>query len=229
MTDRNESRYFINPEKIFLWKQDDTTYALRFEQDEDIRKEDVLTGDPVQIYLVSEKADHQKDYETEKQNPDQFVMPIWVYDHSGQSISCDHTYPYNDCFDSRFYGFAIVKKDTLINEGSADETNWKLVAERYIRIEVTLYNDYLNGNVWFYTLYKCKTEDKPWKKYPDYLDEWDEVDATGGFIGDDLIDTGVADSLDDAQNCGFRTALDTGKVTELTLTARRTTRWELTD
>lgn len=229
MTNRNESSYPIDPEKILLWEQDDTTYALRLEQDEDIRKEDVLINDLVQIYPVSEKTNHQKDYETEKQNPDQLVMPIWIYAHGGQSISCDYTYPYNDRFDSRFYGFAVVKKDVLINEGSADETNWKLVAERYIRTELTRYDDYLNGNVWFYTLYKCKTGEKPRKKYPNYLDKWDEIDATGGFIGDDLIETGIADSIDDAQNCGFRTALDTGKVTEQTLKSRLTIRWELVD
>ena len=43
-------------------------------------------------------------------------LPLWLYDHSGISMSCgDRTYPYNDQWDSGLVGTIYVTKESLKN------------------------------------------------------------------------------------------------------------------
>lgn len=113
-------------------------------------------------------------------------LPLWLYDHSGITMSCGaRTYPYNDAWDSGCVGWIIMTKETALKEriGCCDESNWREKAIADMEAEVALYDQYLTGEVYGFTLYR--EEDG----------EWAERDSCWGFYGDDVMENGIADNV----------------------------------
>ena len=113
-------------------------------------------------------------------------LPLWLYDHSGITMSCGaRTYPYNDDWDSGCVGWIIMTKETALKEriGCYDESNWREKAIADMKAEVALYDQYLTGDVYGYTL--LKEEDG----------EWVEQDSCWGFYGDDVMANGISDNV----------------------------------
>jgi hypothetical protein len=82
---------------------------------------------------------------------DVISLPIYMYDHSGVTIS---TTPFSCQWDSGKLGFIYAKKDYL-----RKEFGWKAISPRrhqevlaYLRAEVETYDDYLTGNVYSYSI-----------------------------------------------------------------------------
>lgn len=78
-------------------------------------------------------------------------LPLWLYDHSGISISTRR-----QCsWDSSFVGLIFVEKDFyLAHICLKDEEDWKAKAKEMLKGEVKTYSDFLEGNVYGWTLYE---------------------------------------------------------------------------
>lgn len=112
------------------------------------------------------------------------IVPLWLYDHSGISMSCGaRTYPYNDVWDSGCVGFYYLSKDWIKENLSANETDWESIGEEYIRSAVKEYDYFLCGDEWGFFLYE------------ESEGELDEIDSCAGFLGDELEENGMLNYL----------------------------------
>lgn len=141
-------------------------------------------------------------------------MPLWLYDHSGITISCGaRTGQYADRWDSGCVGWIVAMKDKIMAETTEilygedgkpirveykhegrpstygvmsrplTDATWRKRAIEIMEGEVEVYDQYLRGEVYGYTLYE--QED----------DEWTEEDSCFGFYGDDVLTNGIADNV----------------------------------
>lgn len=110
-------------------------------------------------------------------------LPIYMYDHSGVTIS--HA-PFSCPWDSGQLGWHYMTKDTLEKEFGGDKQR----AEEYMDAQLKIYDDYLTGNVWAFVIFD---------------DEGDMVDSCGGFYGDDAIDN-MLGHVDPGHHEGLRRA-----------------------
>jgi hypothetical protein len=96
------------------------------------------------------------------------ILPLYLYDHSGISIN---TTGFNCRWDSGQVGFTYVSKDKLKKEYSINRISKKILrkAEEILISEVEVYNEYLNGNIYGYTVEK----------------DGDQVDSCWNIIGYD--------------------------------------------
>lgn len=119
--------------------------------------------------------------ESEKKSGDDYVSsPLFLLDHSGLSISI---HDFNDRWDSGFVGIAYIKKSDLINDGIALSDDWKTDARKIIESEVSLYDQYLRGEVYGYRLFQLMG------------DHWEEIDSCWGFFGSDIHENGMMEQI----------------------------------
>lgn len=102
---------------------------------------------------------------------DIIVLPLYLYDHSGITIS---TVPFNDHWDSGKIGYIYMTKAK-----AREEFGWKVVTKRRrdkildcLRGEVETYDQYLRGEVYGYVI-----EGKEGK----------DVDSCWGYYGKDCV------------------------------------------
>lgn len=103
------------------------------------------------------------------------ALKFYLYDHGGQSVS---TTPFSCGWDSGLFGIIAVEVDKV-----KEEYGWKRITkerrekiEGYLGGEVELYNQYLAGEVYGYTITECDNEEN-------------ELDhSCWGFFGDDGIE-----------------------------------------
>lgn len=157
-------------------------------------------------------------------------LPMYLYEHSGMTVSCgERKYPYNDRWDSSAIGWIVMSKETAMKELGADDSNWREKAETCMRAEVESYDNYLIGDVWFYTLYES---DLPvgenengiaarTKKPVSDEDAWEEKDSCSGFEGSYLIKSGIPENVGD----GLLEALESGNYWTGTAEPRQVTIW----
>lgn len=78
-------------------------------------------------------------------------LPLWLYDHSGISISTGRVCSW----DSSFVGLIFVEKDFFVAHTCiTNEENWKKEAKKTLESEIEVYNDFFQGNVYVWTLYE---------------------------------------------------------------------------
>jgi len=98
-------------------------------------------------------------------------LPLYLYDHSGISMSTSHQYPYNDHWDAGQVGYIYVSKEKALKE--YDKKRWsKKFEQRILEVltrEVDIYDEYLRNEVYGYIL-----KDQ----------NGDEVDSCRGYYGD---------------------------------------------
>lgn len=104
------------------------------------------------------------------QSKDIVSLPLFLYEHSGMTISTDNTrYPFNCRWDSMQVGYIYVTKEKIKAEyGNAGKKS----IERAIKCmvgEVKEYDNYLTGNVYSYVI-----EDE----------QGENIDSCSGFFGD---------------------------------------------
>jgi hypothetical protein len=107
------------------------------------------------------------------------LLPLYLYDHSGQTIS---TTPFSCPWDSMQIGFVFVSKIKLRKEYSVKRITKEVIekATKVLLAEVEIYDQYIRGEVYGYTL----------------LDENGEFeDSCYGFIGSDIKTNGILDSI----------------------------------
>lgn len=158
-------------------------------------------------------------------------MPLWLYDHSGISMSCGRrTYPYNDRWDSCQVGwiFAFKKKIMAETVEIMKDENGEMLREEH---------RHSNGTVTYSIKTRPLTEET-WRAraieimeaevetYNQYLTgetygytlyeaesfndnetEWEEIDSCWGFYGDNLMENGILENV----GCGAQEAVDSGE------------------
>ena len=99
-------------------------------------------------------------------------LPLWLYDHSGITISCgDRVYPYNDRWDSGLVGWIVYARQ------AEDGEDWREKAFARMRAEVEEYDHYLTGEVYGFTLYE----------------NGEGTDTIWSYYGSDLTQNGILD------------------------------------
>jgi len=98
------------------------------------------------------------------------ILPLYLYDHSGITIS---TGPFSCNWDSGQVGWIFVSKDKVKKEG-IDETK---VGE-YLKGEVETYDQYIRGDVYGYRIYEVTTCNLG-------HDHEEDLDSCWGFYGED--------------------------------------------
>lgn len=96
-------------------------------------------------------------------------LPLYLYDHSGITISHG---AFSCKWDSGQVGWHYIAKAKLEDEFDGDEAK----AMKRLECEIKTYDDYLQGNVWGYVIEN---------------EEGDDVDSCWGFYGDELEETGM--------------------------------------
>jgi hypothetical protein len=101
------------------------------------------------------------------------ALPLYLYDHSGISISTSKTYPYDDPWDAGQVGiiYATWEKTAKDNPGLSNQELYEC-AVRLLQCEVEVYDEYLRGETYFYLI-----EDS----------EDGTIDSCGGFIGMEAV------------------------------------------
>ena len=123
-----------------------------------------------------------------------FIMPIFMYDHSGVCLSTSNaTYPFNDRFDSGQLGWAYVSKKAIKDEWKVKQISPKLKATVFKNLEgeIESYNQYLAGDIYGFNLIEithcehcgCTKEET--------------LDSCWGFFGSDPKKNGMWDHLSD--------------------------------
>lgn len=122
--------------------------------------------------------------------------PIYMYDHSGQTISLS---PFGCPWDSGCCGYIFVFKDKILNEFErATEDNWRDIANKIIQSEIDTYDHYIQGEVYGYCLEEGHTVEHKdlvtgaiWTST-----EYETVDSCCGFYGDcssDILHAALGD------------------------------------
>ena len=106
------------------------------------------------------------------------AIPVFMYDHSGLWIN---TTGFSCPWDSGQVGYIYVSKEKVRREYSCKRISKKLkeMIREILCSEVDLYNDYLSGNVYGFTLTDKKNAE--------------EIDSSCGFYGTDYIENGIFD------------------------------------
>lgn len=99
-----------------------------------------------------------------------FILPLYLYDHSGITIS---TSPFSCIWDSGQIGFIFISKHKVKKE-CIDES--KVV--EYLKGEVETYDKYLTGEVYQYTISKVGTCDLG-------HEHSEEIENCGGYFDED--------------------------------------------
>jgi hypothetical protein len=130
------------------------------------------------------------------------ILPLYLYDHSGISISAGKEYPFNDRWDSMTIGFIFTTEEKIKEMGVNKKNN---EIKDQLEAEVETYNMDLNGVKYGYQhikIKKCKCCEH----------ETEEViDSCGGFYGYDVKKSGIYDAMPEK----FQKALDQGKFKEV--------------
>lgn len=128
------------------------------------------------------------------------VLPLYLYDHSGITIS---TGSFSCRFDSGQIGFIYISRAKILKEYGRKIVT-KALKEKvttYLEGEVKTYDQYLTGDVYGFIVEEANEMVKLSRK--DYEagvcdnveseTEWTEIDSCWGFYGDDFITNGVLD------------------------------------
>lgn len=172
-------KHNFNCEWDFLQDLCEELLGMEYEDCEDMLEEDLLNK-----LVDSDKL---------------LIKPINLYDHSGITVSTSNGYPYNDRWDSGCVGFIYVTKERMFKKCmDITEENWRERADRYIESEMNTYDQYVQGEVYGYTLTKTVHVRDEIKcphcneviRVDEYEDE-EQIDSCWGFYGDCLEENGI--------------------------------------
>lgn len=192
-------------EGMHLIAHEDDTYNMSFDEYPDIYYEKEPKWKTLQL-IQNELSN--KDCET-LLYPYVEWMPVWMYDHSGQTIRCGENNPFCDRFDSGQIGLVIISKQTMLSEFKCTENDWRERAREIMTAEVEEYDEFIQGNIFGYFMYEfvgdADSDISDW-------DNWEEYDpSVWGFIGSSIYENGMLDSI----GCGLQKAIEAERYDEV--------------
>src|SRR5574343_1600293 len=101
------------------------------------------------------------------------ILPLYLYDHSGLSIS---TGAFGDPWDSGHVGYIYMTRATVVKEFGAFGEVEREQAKKLLKCEVEEYDQYLTGDVWGVIIEERDPVEED-------EDAWTEVDSCWGFYG----------------------------------------------
>lgn len=113
------------------------------------------------------------------------VLPLYLYDHSGITISCG---AFSCPWDSGQVGYVFCTRADILKEFGAGKkkivtAKMRAAAEKLLRQEVETYDYYLTGQCYGYTIDRDVTPAD--QEYDGYEREWEETDdSCWGFLGE---------------------------------------------
>lgn len=116
------------------------------------------------------------------------VLPLYLYDHSGITMS---TTPFSCSWDSGQVGWIYVTKETLRKELGYKKIPKRSIewAENILKGEIETYDQYLTGDVYGFNLVE-KTKCSSCQHIKEEI-----VDSCWGFFGDNFETNGILDCL----------------------------------
>ena len=124
----------------------------------------------------------------EKDNDVAIILPLYMYDHSGITIS---TTPFSCQWDSGQVGWVFITKDTIRKEYNVKHVTKSSLqkALTYLLGEVEVYDQYLTGEVYSFELVEVEVCDCCGAT------QENELDSCSGFFGSDFKKNGILHNL----------------------------------
>ena len=121
------------------------------------------------------------------------ILPVYMYDHSGVSLSTSNNYPFSDPWDAGQAGYIYVTKDKIRKEYNVKRISKQLIQKviGYMNEEIKTFNEYLSGSV-----YGFRVEKKNVCPHCGHV-EWEILDSCYGFYGNDWEANGLKDTISD--------------------------------
>jgi len=150
-------------------------------------------------YLLGDKHEHESpeafeewvDAIEDKKNLKVLVkIPLYLYDHSGISMSTNRVYPYNCPWDSMQVGWIYVHAHQLISEYGSCGVEAQQKATQVLENEVRTYNQYLTDDVWGFVVeekHRCSTCKN---------ETWETLDSCWGFYGSNPETNGMKEHIE---------------------------------
>ena len=129
--------------------------------------------------------------QVEKDSDVAIILPLFLYDHSGISISTSYEYPYTDKWDAGQVGWVFITKDTIRKEYNVKHVTKSSLqkALTYLLGEVEVYDQYLTGEVYSFDLVEFEVCDCCGAT------QENSIDSCSGFFGSDLKKNGILGNL----------------------------------
>lgn len=142
--------------------------------------------------IINDLDVYEEVYEDEEQledwiksREDFVILPLYLYDHSGITMS---TSSFSCRWDSGQVGYIYCSTDKILKEYGNTNIDTLSKVESNLKSEVEIYDQYLTGDVYGFKLYKVETCDKGHK-------DLDFLDSCYGFYGDDWTENGIFDHI----------------------------------
>jgi hypothetical protein len=206
--------------KRILDNEGKTLYIINYDEDcyDSPREDDNLgtmlcfhrrynLGDSEQLlnkkgyYYDSDNYDSWDEMEKaiKKENDIAIILPLWLHDHSGISMSFGRTCSW----DSGQVGFIFIDKETIRKEYNCKRINKKLLlkVEEILKSEVKYYDTYLRGEVYNFVSYELTDEilkevnEKTLDIDDIDIDDLEMLDSVCNFIGSDWIEEAIQDNI----------------------------------
>jgi hypothetical protein len=118
------------------------------------------------------------------------ALPLYLYDHSGITMSASREYPFNCPWDAGCVGMIYATRDKILAHFQAKRMTKKLRerATAGLLSEVEEYDWYLTGECYGFVLERGGEDDDG------EVSEWEEVDSCWGFLGP-VETNGILDHL----------------------------------
>lgn len=115
----------------------------------------------------------------EKDNDVAVILPLYMYDHSGITIS---TTPFSCPWDSGQIGWVYITKEDIRKEYNIKRVTKKYIekATKILISEIKVYDDYLRGETYGFVLEK----------------DGEEIDSCWGFYGSDFCTNGMKEQIE---------------------------------
>lgn len=115
------------------------------------------------------------------------VLPVYMYDHSGISLSTGTQYPFNCRWDSSTIGVIFTNEESLKALGVKTRSKKKLI--EYLKGEVETYSQYLSGDVYGFELIEVSKCDKCNEVHEEF------IDSCYGYYGSDFKENGLIEAI----------------------------------
>ena len=118
---------------------------------------------------------------------DVISIPLYLYDHSGISMSTGRQWPFNCPWDSGQVGYLFARYEDIRKNWNVKHVTKKLIEQtlEMLENEVKVYNDYLIGNVYGYIVKRNESQvDSCWG----YIGDWNEKEYGALVAAKEFVD-----------------------------------------